>query len=676
MKIKRLTDEVLRQSYNGSSQRFCFFFFFIVLLVYLPLLSCRRSAQLIKNLKSSLLIIPQHLSATLQSYFMSQSLSARNTLEVTNHYQWEPGVIRRAPWTAVIALVVVLFSAIINIVIVVVSDGQKAPWRIYPSVIVSFFNSLSTTLLAASLSIGVTIYWWRAVSDNNGATLKELHNIWNYGPSGSKIASVFAAVEQSHRIAIIASLMTLASIAYNPLMNRSTTLEYKNIDSSVERYLATVDEFTNDYLGNNTANGAWEISGSFAKQVQYYITEDISEYPTTFAEPYYSCQDTCTGSISSVRISHTSGPLYYTTVNLSYAQQSATMVVIFSTSFSESTMNDSIPVIEMTIKYIGGVDGNCVATIYTTTYAIQVASVHYPVQINNVTIGWNKNGTYDIDSNVTYPGDALNAAVGTAVGPLKALLWVAESYLQSNTVAFYDNTAREVSILSPCSSCLTTSSHSLRACFFPRMLFTSVHPREPSANLLQWTMIMNGTLSLQWLNRDYSGDGCPYAGTAYRYIDPSTAIVGIFENVLFWAAIDAAGKTNTIPRAYRMNLVTETLVYASIYGFLVAATLILMIAFVVVSSTLWGWWELGRTVSLNPLETAKAFGASLFQAESFDMDAEHLAANTGELKVRYKDQAALDQDGHKIRVLRIIPVGNSGAGNNSVEMGTVIGEYV
>jgi hypothetical protein len=125
-----------------------------------------------------------------------------------------------------------------------------------------------------------------------------------------------------------------------------------------------------------------------------------------------------------------------------------------------------------------------------------------------------------------------------------------------------------------------------------------------------------------------------------------------------------------------MNLATETLVYASIYGFLVAATLILMIAFVVVSSTLWGWWELGRTVSLNPLETAKAFGASLFQAESFDMDAEHLAANTGELKVRYKDQAALDQDGHKIRVLRIIPVGDSGAGNNSVEMGTVIGEYV
>ena len=80
------------------------------------------------------------------------------------------------------------------------------------------------------------------------------------------------------------------------LRNRSTTLEYKNNYSSVERYLATVDrylatvdEFANDYLGNNTANGAFEISGSFAKQVQNYMTVQVSKYPTTLCEPYHSC---------------------------------------------------------------------------------------------------------------------------------------------------------------------------------------------------------------------------------------------------------------------------------------------------------------------------------------------------------------------------------------------------
>ena len=333
--------------------------------------------------------------------------------------------------------------------------------------LVSFFNSLSTTLLAASLSIGVTICWWRAVSDNNGATLKELHNIWNYGPSGSKLASVLAAVKQSHRIAIIASLMTLASIAYNPLMKRSTTLEYKNIDSSVQRYLATVDEFTNDYLGNITANGATEISGAFVKQVQNYMSEEVPKLPTTFAEPYYSCQDTCNGSISSAGIITTSGPTYPTTVDLSSVPPAWTSVEIFSISFSTSVANDSTPVIEMTIKYIDGVDSNCVATIYTTTYSIQAASVCFPVQINNVTIVRNNLGTYDNASSVTYPGDGLNAAAGTAAGPLRALWWVAEKYMLSNTVAFYDNTEHEVSILSPCSYYPTTSSHLLRACFIP-----------------------------------------------------------------------------------------------------------------------------------------------------------------------------------------------------------------
>ncbi len=48
-----------------------------------------------------------------------------------------------------------------------------------------------------------------------------------------------------------------------------------------------------------------------------------------------------------------------------------------------------------------------------------------------------------------------------------------------------------------------------------------------------------------------------------------------------------------------------------------------------------GWWELGRPVSLNPLEVANAFGAPLLDTVNSNADRSHIARDVGYKQVRY-----------------------------------------
>ncbi len=48
-----------------------------------------------------------------------------------------------------------------------------------------------------------------------------------------------------------------------------------------------------------------------------------------------------------------------------------------------------------------------------------------------------------------------------------------------------------------------------------------------------------------------------------------------------------------------------------------------------------GWWELGRDVSLNPLETALAFGAPLLAGVNSNADRERVVQHVGYQRVQY-----------------------------------------
>jgi hypothetical protein len=63
-------------------------------------------------------------------------------------------------------------------------------------------------------------------------------------------------------------------------------------------------------------------------------------------------------------------------------------------------------------------------------------------------------------------------------------------------------------------------------------------------------------------------------------------------------------------------------------------------------SLLRGWWELGRTVSLSPLETAKAFAAPILEYGG-SHEAVGVLKEVGATQMHYEGGRIMDSGGHQ-----------------------------
>jgi hypothetical protein len=90
----------------------------------------------------------------------------------------------------------------------------------------------------------------------------------------------------------------------------------------------------------------------------------------------------------------------------------------------------------------------------------------------------------------------------------------------------------------------------------------------------------------------------------------------------------------TMARSY-----TET-VYQTQVGWVAGAFILIMLACLSIIPTYWGWWNLGRPVTMSPLEIAKAFDAPLLRpTDPNGTAADHIRV-VGDMRLRY----GLDDD--------------------------------
>lgn len=75
--------------------------------------------------------------------------------------------------------------------------------------------------------------------------------------------------------------------------------------------------------------------------------------------------------------------------------------------------------------------------------------------------------------------------------------------------------------------------------------------------------------------------------------------------------------------------------FESHYSYLAAALALMVLGILVVLPTFHGFWELGRNVSLNPLEVAKAFNAEMLQGEGSNASVSRLMQDFGEKEAKY-----------------------------------------
>ncbi|PGH15651.1 hypothetical protein AJ79_02245 [Helicocarpus griseus UAMH5409] len=79
----------------------------------------------------------------------------------------------------------------------------------------------------------------------------------------------------------------------------------------------------------------------------------------------------------------------------------------------------------------------------------------------------------------------------------------------------------------------------------------------------------------------------------------------------------------------------STLVFQSRYSYLAGALVVMLLAFLAVSTTYYGWWQLVRNMTLSPIEVARAFNAALLRGTPSNMQVSILLAEVGKTRVRY-----------------------------------------
>jgi hypothetical protein len=359
-------------------------------------------------------------------------------------------------------------------------------------------------------------------------------------------------------------------------------------------FLDIPTQIQNGFSGmvQSAAPGQTVINSGFLSAIQdWYVGNTIY----TWDDPGYYCNGTCEGYVPSPGITV---ECFSRSEIVNFQDSNNNGALMFSVNFTRLANASNIPILGMEILFTTTVDSGCNANITIETCNITTAIVKVPVTIQNdtVAINWTKPALFD--SPYASPADLPTAADGLPAGPLAGLDWLATYYFASNA---------------------------------------TLHN-----NFSQYQYWPIGTLARQFFDTNLSTYES-LATCTFQWWDPTLYIVQAMTEVLFRAGLTEvldAGITQT----FNATQTTPTLVFHSNYAYLGGAVAIMLLALLAMIFPLWGWWELGREVSLSPIETAKAFGASPLQQASLDMGAEGLIREVGDMRVKYGEVQVRDEN--------------------------------
>lgn len=101
----------------------------------------------------------------------------------------------------------------------------------------------------------------------------------------------------------------------------------------------------------------------------------------------------------------------------------------------------------------------------------------------------------------------------------------------------------------------------------------------------------------------------------------------------------------TLSQNVNVSMSYSETVYQSNRNWMAGALAIIGVAFCAILPIFGSWWHLGRTVSLSPVEVAKAFDAPLLRQADPNGTARDIVDEVGTLKILYGASASFDEDG-------------------------------
>lgn len=539
---------------------------------------------------------------------------------------WRPGVGRSLPWRGVLALLGCLACIIaVAVVLARADDTEQADWTVSPTVVLSALLAITNMLARFAFSNGVRIAWWReALGGGSAGGVARATTVGNLQACWSHADSVVSAVCAGRRFGLVA----LASIAVTlvaidqPLLQRAVTVATSQRTSRVAVTAALAPEIPWGYTGYQDGRGNENqlmTDPMIAVFNAYNSRESI-----VAAGAFSGCRTgaNCTGLVDAGGLAPnctttTRNVTYWAgnTLNTSnVGQTESPFSITWDLGDSDGT---GPPPIMLDIVFSRSLNSSQELLFLRTEHSCRLysATLRYNMTITSA-------GTVSL-----LGGDDGVSSSASVV-----------SRQPTSTLEDGDNSGDY--------SHWTLGGLYLAA----KLLFTSNATFTWGGGIGIYLTLPDGP-SYQFLNsvpsfnstRNSSDDNISLSSNQPSWDDPKDFVLSALDTMAFMLSLSAASVNyrNTSappsPRTWDMEEERPVNVYRIGHGLLaggVAATAVLIL---LVVPTFIGWWELGRPVSLDPVETAKAFDAPLLRGPGSNAPIRDLVAIVGDRKLVWGD---------------------------------------
>lgn len=547
---------------------------------------------------------------------------------------WVPGPWNQFPTLGVAGFVVVFIGTVAALVILVLSNGKRVKeWpttshQVTPNVLVNLATHFSSFGLATAIAQGVAICWWRKVL--HGSTLRGLHD--NYSFTTDLIAILTSG--RRFNLIALAAVMTKFGVIDSTLFQRSTTTELTYAENYQKANIQAW--FTNEW-----PQGQGGIPGSDGdiETVDQRIADIITAFNTRIANE--KCHDTqilfngcppsqsCSGTLDALGFGLECS-MSIEQIDYGISRQSGSE--LYSVAFDVDWSNESkrYASINLNMSYINsenGADKSCPGTLTKRTCKIRPAIVRYPLLIQAADKSHSINVTHlthYLSQMEDYP---FNAELTTEqLDGIKVLNYtdLPERFGEKSTVG--------------------------GIAFSLNSLFKA----EASLDLIEgenWDLEVEGPHAVALFPAENSTEisrscGFKLDRTAAGVADPFIALLRNINSFGFISALYISGASLIPPetreaagfKSYNTtaNVSGYVQLYKTQYGFLAGAIAATFFSVVCVLPVYWGYWQLGRGLTLDPLEIAQALRAPLLaEARPENGYLEETLDQVGDRRIRY-----------------------------------------
>ncbi|KAH8822055.1 hypothetical protein F5884DRAFT_851252 [Xylogone sp. PMI_703] len=507
---------------------------------------------------------------------------------------WTPGLRYHIPWPAFAAFIGALICIAVMIVVLELSNGDEVDnWRVQPSVYLAICTACVNVCLRFAFSRGTAIQWWNK-SISQETTLADLHKLWSLGES------VLEAIRPSRHL----SLLRFATVACtilpfsSPLLQRASKVSTMTTPTPVNLTIPMARTIPDGYTGWVSTRGLYPSipTTNFTQVVMDYTNRVIPSISNS------GCNGNCPAKVrgAGFRFNCTNITLEYDLRQKLYPngtvnETSMLGAQVFSVNYEYSERGAEV-------SYDNGTDylqpylgqyatfkpmSPCNGTLLHRRCAFYPATMEYPVLMNNASITLAPGSTYHDDiyiNNVTVGYSGYQGMPSTMSG---IYLMLNNAFSSSAWMNF--------------------------------------------GGAIGYQIATNGTPAIQYSeNVDVDVEGCQATWT-----DPTEDLLNAAREVMFRTSLRVAYGDSNMIQIIPSNATHAVVIYQSDYRYLGLSLLITCIGMTTIFPMLLGWWNLGRNVTMSPLELAKAFNAPLFAAAPSNATISQLLRRLGTRKIWY-----------------------------------------